>query len=334
MTDPDRFDLDLLEPLGAVPPPNPEVLNRVADHLRVQYRHDTTASPARSTAPGRRWTRPVVPAAAAAMMAGALGVSLAATDHHGRAAISPATSPSAASLREAILTAFSSSASSIAYSQSVWTTSGKATRVVEVWTSPSEASPGQPQIRRQVVTARGQTVQDAQMIYTVPAPSSAPPLDCQVPVHAPKPPPIRAQSEGAQATDGRLIDVEYASRSWSDQSDTCIPVTQTATATQIRSTIASGDWRVVGHGDIDGRSAVELALGGPSRPASADLLWVDDRTFLPLRASATKGASSGVGNSLVTTYHFLADTPADRKSLVAPIPVGFTRTATPPPPRG
>ena len=35
MTDPDRYGLDLLEPLGAVAPPTPEVLNRVADNLQA-----------------------------------------------------------------------------------------------------------------------------------------------------------------------------------------------------------------------------------------------------------------------------------------------------------
>ena len=174
-------------------------------------------------------------------------------------------SPTAPSLRAAILTAFSDTASSISYTQSVWTTSGQKTMVIDVWTSPFEGSTGQSQTRRQVVTVDGQTVQDAEMIYTLPAPDAAVPANCDGQIDSPKPPPIRGQSGGIQATDGRLIDVEYSSRSWSDQPDTCIPVTQPTDAEQIRSDIASGGWRVLGHDNIDGQPALELSLGGSAQ---------------------------------------------------------------------
>ena len=168
------------------------------------------------------------------------------------------------------------------------------------------------------------------MIYTLPAPNATVPANCDGQIDSPKPPPIRGQSAGIQATDGRLIDVEYASRSWSDQSDTCIPVTQPADAEQIRNDIASGGWTVLGHDNIDGQPAVELSLGGAAQPASADLLWVNAQTFLPIQASAAKGGSSGAGDGLVTTYRFLTNTPDNRANLTTPVPAGFTRTATPP----
>ncbi len=156
------------------------------------------------------------------------------------------------------------------------------------------------------------------------------PPNCHGPIDSPKPPPIRGQSEGIQATDGRLIDVEYASRSWSDQPDSCIPVTQPTDAEQIRSDIASGGWTVVGHDDIDGQPAVELSLGGSARPASADLLWVNAQTYSPIQARANKGGSPGTNDSLVTTYRFLSNTPDNRENLTTPVPAGFTQTATPP----
>jgi hypothetical protein len=242
----------------------------------------------------------------------------------------PATvSPSTASLRDAILTAFSATASSISFTHSVWTSGGQKTRVIDVWTSPFEGSIGQTQTMREVVTDSGQTVRDTEMIYALPAPDAVVPANCNGDIDAPKPPPIRGQRGGIQATDGRLIDVEFASRSWSDQPDTCIPVTQPADAAQIRSDIAAGGWTVVGRDVIDGQPAVELNLAGSSRPASADLLWVNAQTFLPIQASANKGVAPGA-DSLVTTYRFLSDTPDNQKNLTTPIPAGFTQTATSP----
>jgi hypothetical protein len=167
------------------------------------------------------------------------------------------------------------------------------------------------------------------MIYALPAPNAVAPANCNGPIDAPKPPPVRGQSGGSQATDGRLIDVEFASRSWSDQPHTCVPVTQPADAAQIRSAIAAGGWTVVGRDDMDGQPAVELNLAGSAKPVSADLLWVNARTFLPIQARANKGGSPGADDSLVTTYRFLGDTPENRKNLTTPIPAGFTHTATP-----
>jgi hypothetical protein len=333
MTDPDRYDLDVLERLGTVAPPSPEVLNRVAGHLQARYLTATGTSRGGTTTFSWRTTRRALPVAAAVSVAAAglvVGVARESHRNHAGTAMPAALSPTAASLRNAILTAFSDSASRIAYTHSVWTTGGQPTRVVDVWTSPFEGSSGQSQTRRQVVTVAGQTVQDARMIYVLPAPGAAVPANCAGQIDAPKPAPVRAQNADLPATDGRLIEVDYASRSWSDQPDTCIPVTQATDAAQIRSDIASGGWTVLGQDNIDGQPAVELDIGGSAQPESADLLWVNAQTFLPIQASASKGGSPAADDSLVTTYRFLSDTPANQRNLVTPIPAGFTQTATPP----
>jgi hypothetical protein len=331
MTDPDGHDLDLLRPLGEVPPPAPEVLNRVAANLQARFLHDTASRGVSATSTRQR-TRVILPVAAAATAVAAVvavGVSDATHGGHRNGPAVPATlSPAAASLREAILTAFSGTASNIAYTHSVYTSAGQKSRVIDVWTSPFEGSTGESQTRRELVTDGGQTVRDTEMSYVLPAPDAAVPADCNGEIYSPKPPPIRGQSD-VQATDGRLIDVEYASRSWSDQPDTCIPVTQPADAAQIRSDIAAGGWTVVGRDDVDGQPAIELNLAGSAQPASADLLWVDAQTFLPIQASASKGGSPGV-DGLVTTYRFLSDTPDNQRNLTTAVPAGFTQTATPP----
>jgi hypothetical protein len=334
MTDPDRYDLDLLEPLGEVAPPTPEVLHRVAHKLHARYLQDATDRAWAATLTRRR-ARLALPVAAAATAATALlavGLAGATRSGHRSGPAVPATiSPSAAaSLRDAILTAFSDTSSSIAYTHSVWTVAGKETKVIDVWTSPFEGSAGQSQTRREVVTVGGRTVQDVEMTYALPAPNAGVPADCKGRIDAPKPPPVRGQSGGTQAADGRLIDVEYASRSWSDQADTCIPVTQPSDAEQIRNDIASGDWTVVGHDEINGQPAVELSVGGSAQPPPADLLWVNAQTYLPIQASASKGGAPGTGDGLVTTYSFLSNTLDNEKNLTTPIPAGFTQTASPP----
>jgi hypothetical protein len=332
MNDPDRYDLDLLERLGSVAPPSPEVLNRVAANLHARFRHDPTS---RSRPPKfrRHRTRVVLAVAAAATAVTtvlAFGVAGAVHAHRDLAAVPATVSPTTASLRHAILTAFSATTSSISYTHSVWTSPGQKTTVIDVWTSPFQGTIGQFQTRREVVTVGGQTVRDTEMIYALPAPNAVAPANCNGRIDAPKPPPVRAQSGGVQATDGRLVDVEFASRSWSDQPDTCIPVTQPADAAQIRNDISAGGWTVVGRDDIEGQPAVELNLAGSAHPASADLLWVNAQTFLPIQARANKGGLPGVDNSLVTTYRFLGDTSVNQRNLTTPIPAGFTRTATPP----
>jgi len=265
MIDPDRYDLDLLEPLGAVAPPTEEVLNRVANNLRARYLQDTTSS-AESAMLTRQRTRrasPVAVTVAAATVAVlAVGVAAATRNNHRDGPPSTISPAAAAALRADILTAFSNTASSISYTHSVETTAGQKATVIDIWTSPFDGSPGKTQTRREVVTVGDQIVQDTEMSYTLPAPDARVPADCHGQIDSPKPPPIRGQSAGIQATDGRLIDVEYASRTWSNQANTCIPVTQPAAAEQIRNEIASGGWTVVGHDDIDGQPAVELSLGG------------------------------------------------------------------------
>jgi hypothetical protein len=333
MIDPDRYDLDLLELLGAVAPPTEEVLNRVANNLRARYLQDTTSS-AESAMLTRQRTRrasPVAVTVAAATVAVlAVGVAVATRNNHRDGPPSTISPAAAAALRADILTAFANTASSISYTHSVGTTAGQQTTVIDIWTSPFEGSPGKTQTRREVVTVGDQIVQDTEMSYTLPAPNAGVPAGCHGQIDSPKAPPIRAQSPSVQATEGHLIDVEYRSKSWSDQPRTCIAVSQLADAAQIRSDIASGDWTLVGHDNIEGQPALELNIGGNNQPVQADLLWVNAQTFLPVQANADKGGLPGADDSFVTTYHFLSDTPANQKNLTTPIPAGYTQTAAPP----
>jgi hypothetical protein len=90
---------------------------------------------------------------------------------------------------------------------------------------------------------------------------------------------------------------------------------------------------------LQGRPAIELTWSrrlGPARIGMAvtTRLWVDPRTYVPLRSITTQSAGpSGHHHALFTdtaNYRVLAPTSANLALLTPPIPAGFTRTATSP----
>jgi hypothetical protein len=271
----------------------------------------------------------VLAIAAVAAAAIAATVGMVSTDHTGKtnqpASPTAAAPTSAGSLRDAILTAFSETVSDISHSQTVWETQGQKTiGSIDVWTSPFEAQIGQTQTRRDVVTFGGQTIQDIEMIYSIPKSDATVPADCNGKIGVDKSRSRNGQNDAIQAVDGRLIDVEYTTKSWSDQPDTCLAMTQPTDAQQIRDDIASGGWSVVAHGEINGRQAIQLSWDH-ARAGSTDVLWVDARTYLPIEGTST-GQVGSPGQTIVTAYNFLADTRANAQQLTTYIPAGFAQS--------
>jgi hypothetical protein len=64
------------------------------------------------------------------------------------------------------------------------------------------------------------------------------------------------------------------------------------------------------------------------------ILWVDARTYVPVRTVTTTRAAAGARDVLLETdtleYQILSATSANLDLLKPPIPSGFTRTATSP----
>jgi hypothetical protein len=194
------------------------------------------------------------------------------------------------------------------------------TMAQNIWLAPWAARPGQTQ-RMRLVTAGEQ---DVELIFTVPAGSIGGTLTGS------------ARTKGQ--FEGRLIDVEYTSHTWSDQArtpiETASPVESPA---QLRSEIADGQLKVVAHTELAGQPVLELQHRFPSPPGSGPWtrdLWVSTRTYLPVRAvsSFTEGTPAKGYQSDVTTvtYQFLPATTANLAQLSPVIPAGFTRTAHPP----
>jgi hypothetical protein len=164
--------------------------------------------------------------------------------------------------------------------------------------------------------------QDVEMIYTVPASRS----------------PGLLTGTGKGRVEGRLIDVEYPSHTWSDQAST--PVTAGSpveSPAELRTEIASGQLKVVAHTELAGQPVLELQHKFPSPPGSGPWtrdLWVSTSTYLPVRAvsSSTEGTPAKGYQSDVTTitFQFLPATAASLAQLRPVIPAGFTRTAHPP----
>jgi hypothetical protein len=86
--------------------------------------------------------------------------------------------------------------------------------------------------------------------------------------------------------------------------------------------IVEGQWRIIRRTHLAGQRVIELAetRRGHYRPLPA-LLWVNARTFLPLRM--TDGA--GTGQADQTSWYYLKPTAANLALLRVPIPHGYPR---------
>jgi hypothetical protein len=89
--------------------------------------------------------------------------------------------------------------------------------------------------------------------------------------------------------------------------------------------IANGYWRVLQRTRLEGQPGLELSETGRGPDIYEPLptlLWVNARTYLPIRMV------NGVGHSSVTTFEwsFLRPTPANLALLRVPIPPGYPRS--------
>jgi hypothetical protein len=87
--------------------------------------------------------------------------------------------------------------------------------------------------------------------------------------------------------------------------------------------LAAGAWRVVGRAQLDGQPAIELKDNGYRKGIPEILggrLWVNARTYLPIRLVMGSG-----GSMTVRDFRYLPPTPANRALLQVPIPAGYPR---------
>ena len=236
--------------------------------------------------------------------------------------------PSAASVGQAMLTAFRGVRDDIEYTmQTGGVTRGVATSVYRTWSWPARPGPGQQQVDRTVFAERTPQVpaltviEDNAVGYTTP----------------------RA---GVQTVRGQVTMVCYAGtgqtgcawgsrqtapgtwsqvtqKVWASTSD--ITAGGGLSAADLARGIAKGYWQVVGRTRLEGQPAIELSETGRGPDLWAPLptlLWVNARTHLPIRMM------NGVGHAQwdVNEWAFLPPTAANLARLRVPIPPGYPRS--------
>jgi hypothetical protein len=274
----------------------------------------------------RRWRRTLVlaglPALAVAVAAAVVAISMTTPGHRSTAGSARG---AVARLRAAVLDAFERDGGDIIYTMRTIRLLRGPTESQEIWAYPAVPVAGQ-QIRVRLLELHdGAPVEDTESVYV------AGPQSDRI-----------TQSTTSGPRFAEITDVEYATRTWSRLLSSTPLVAANLDPGKIRGQIASGGFTVVGTVRLQGRPAIELTwsrrlarLAPLGRGiAMTTRLWVDPRTYMPLRSITTQSIGpSGHRQALFTdtaNYRVLAATPASLGLLTPPIPAGFTRTATSP----
>jgi hypothetical protein len=225
-----------------------------------------------------------------------------------------ATAQPTAALRAHVVSALDASASDILAIHRISSISDGGALNEDVWLSPSLPSPGQPVRRRSLILdASGSPVQDFEVTFTMPADSpviAGAGVDIDV-------------TGGAALTfraTGSTSDVDYPSRSWSEQNDRSVLVALPGDLATLRTEIQSGGWTAGSVATVDGRPAIELTWHDTVASGRAHKLWIDAGTHLPIK----EVYQGGVLGSVESDYRFLPSSTANLAQLAPSAPDGFT----------
>ncbi len=279
--------------------------------------------------------RKLVPATIAAVAAGSIATAaVIVTNTNGGRSTSPSTSATAKRQPNAITTirmravaALVASGGDIVHTRAVTVDPGGSTCVQDIWTTPAQPVPGQPLRERSLIVCDGQLTQDTEMIVAAPDPGPA--LAYPLKLSA-GPGQERLVNGRKWETDGELIEVDGASRTWSDVKSTrLLPPVPAEDGAAVRSELANKTYVVVGHATIDGRDTLELRRADV--PEVVDTVWVDATSYLPVRSRLATPVGDGSATTTSTVdYDFLPATPANVARLAPVVPPGYTRTDAPP----
>jgi hypothetical protein len=220
--------------------------------------------------------------------------------------------PTVPGVRTAVLDAFQRDSGAIVYSIRTIRQSKGPVITQRAWTYPAFPVPGQQVRFRLFRLSNGVPVEDTESIYAANAASS----------HL-----TQSSTQGPRT--GEIIDVEYGTRTWSQQRSSSVLLAGNLSPSLIRDQIASGRFTVTGTVRLQGRRAIELTWSSQFGPGTViRTLWVDARTYQPLRSVGTMRAGpSGVLLETDTTeYQILSATPANLDLLTPQIPADFTPT--------
>jgi hypothetical protein len=126
---------------------------------------------------------------------------------------------------------------------------------------------------------------------------------------------------------GTFIVVYPARHAWGEWHHLSLTLGLSADAAGLRHQLATGQFKIIRRGVVDGHKAIELGMTGlnPSKTglhATEARLWVDATTYLPLR----QVLQFSTGRQYMTDYRFLQPTPANLAKLRPVIPAGYHRT--------
>jgi hypothetical protein len=215
---------------------------------------------------------------------------------------SPSGTDKDTTLKARLLAAFSAASGEIAYTRTTNTSGGRGV-IQENWYYPWQAATGQQVRNRQsILSLNGTLAFDKEDIYTMPAP-------------------------GLEIVKGRVIDVNYGTKTWSDQKSQPIGDFDQADPDRLLAAIKSGGWKEVGPTTLNGDRAIKLHL----HDLGADwYVWVDASTYLPLRQTFIwPTAPHGVIATITTDYQLKPATSGNLAQLTPQVPPGFRKTAKP-----
>jgi hypothetical protein len=226
------------------------------------------------------------------------------------------TRPTVSSVRTAVLDAFERASGDIVYSIRTIQLSKEPAMTQRAWAYPAFPVPGQ-QVRFRLFQLRdGVPQEDTESVYTQDAAAGQLSM---------------STTQGPRSAE--ITDVQYATRTWSRQKSSSVLLAGSLSPSLIRDQIATGRFTVVGTVNLQDRPAIEVTWSRTLGPVTtATTLWVDARTYVPLRSVGTMRAGSA--NRLLETdttdYQILPATPANLDLLTPPIPAGFRQTAASP----
>jgi hypothetical protein len=221
--------------------------------------------------------------------------------------------PTTASVRTGVLDAFQRASGDIFYSISTDRGAKGPEQTSRSWTYPAFPAKGQ-QVRYRLFTyLNGVPAEDTQSIYVQNFASG------------------QSLSTNAGPRSAEIIDVQYATKTWSRQRSSAPIVDVRSSPSQIQEQVASGHFTVVGRGRVQGHEAIELTwTRSSSRLLFTWTMWVDAHSYTPLRATRTmqirmRGGHDVMMNTWAAQYQLLPATPANLNLLNPPIPAGFHR---------
>lgn len=309
---PSADELELVRQLLAVPGPGAEVTAAGRASL-----HALAARETQERQPYRAVRRPgrgrallacgTAVTAAAAVTAVMLWPATAARPGAGPRATTPisaghheARALGSAAVQRAILTAVSSAGGDILYVRRT-SQPGGLPGVSQEWFWPSQPVPGQ-QVHMLIAASGGV---EAEITFTAAAGDQ-----------------YTSGSTGPAITGTEVI-IDNRARTWSVlRGVTIMPkLPEASSATELRSDIAEHLWTIAGPATLAGQAAIELVTTRLGPNGLAERLWVNARTFLPLRQ--VKQNWNGPGSTLAYDFKYLAATRASQAKLIPAVPPGY-----------